>query len=43
VSGFKVVVTILAPLSYVLGLVLSWDSAWHHWRGRVKWKGRTVP
>ena len=42
VAGFKAVVTILAPLSYLLGLLLDWDSAWHHWRGRVKWKGRPV-
>lgn len=41
-AGFKTVVTILAPLSYVMGLILDWDSAWHHWRGLVKWKGRAV-
>jgi len=42
VAGFKAVVTLLAPVSYVAGLVLDWDSAIHHWRGDVTWKGRSV-
>jgi len=42
VAGFKAVVTLLAPVSYVAGLILDWDSAIHHWRGDVTWKGRSV-
>ncbi|MFB6272442.1 MAG: glycosyltransferase family 2 protein [Salinibacter sp.] len=36
-------VTLLAPVSYLLGLVLQLDSALHHWRNQVTWKGRSVP
>lgn len=36
-------VTLLAPASFVLGLVLQIDSAIHHWTDRVTWKGRSVP
>ncbi len=36
-------ITALAPLSYFLGLILQLDSAIHHWRDRVRWKGRSVP
>lgn len=36
-------VSLLAPLSFVLGLVLQFDSAVHHWTDRVTWKGRPVP
>jgi glycosyltransferase involved in cell wall biosynthesis len=42
VAGFKALVSILAPLSYVMAFLLDWDSAWHHWRGQVRWKGRSV-
>jgi glycosyltransferase involved in cell wall biosynthesis len=31
-----------APLAYVLGSLLQADSAYHHWTGRVSWKGRLV-
>jgi glycosyltransferase involved in cell wall biosynthesis len=42
-SGASLTVSLLAPVSYVLGLALQLDSALHHWLGRVSWKGRTVP
>ena len=42
VAGFNVIFTLLAPVSYVLALILDWDSAIHHWRGKVEWKGRVV-
>jgi hypothetical protein len=42
VAGFNVIFTLLAPVSYVLALILDWDSAVHHWRGKVEWKGRIV-
>ena len=35
-------VTLFAPLSYLLGLLLQLDSAMSHWLGRVHWKGRSV-
>jgi len=41
-SGFSPIVTILAPLSFVLGCCLQLDSAVHHWTNRVQWKGRHV-
>lgn len=42
-SGASLAVTLLAPISYLLGLALQLDSALHHWMGRVAWKGRSVP
>lgn len=42
-SGMPLYVSVLAPVSYVLGLLLALDSAVHHWTGRVTWKGRSVP
>lgn len=41
-GGFPWWISALAPLSYLLGNVLQFDSALHHWRGRVRWKGRRV-
>jgi len=42
-SGAPLTVSLLAPVSYLLGLALQLDSALHHWMGRVAWKGRSVP
>ncbi|WP_103028087.1 glycosyltransferase [Salinibacter altiplanensis] len=42
-SGMPLYITVLAPLSYLLGLMLQIDSAVHHWNDRVRWKGRSVP
>ena len=42
-SGASLTVSLLAPVSYLLGLALQLDSALHHWLGRVSWKGRSVP
>ena len=42
-SGMPLSVSLLAPVSYVLGLALQLDSAVHHWIDRVTWKGRSVP
>lgn len=42
-SGMPVFVSLLAPFSYLLALGLQLDSAIHHWRDRVRWKGRSVP
>ena len=39
---FPLWLTLLAPLSFVLGVTLHIDSAWHHLSGNVSWKGRTV-
>lgn len=41
-SGMPLYISLLAPVSYVLGLVLHLDSALHHWSGEVTWKGRSV-
>jgi len=41
-SGFPWWITLLAPVSYVLGNVLQLDSAISHWTRRVEWKGRRV-
>jgi hypothetical protein len=35
-------VTMLTPVSVVMAVLLQWDSAIHHWLGRVEWKGRRV-
>lgn len=42
-SGMSQSVSLLAPMSYLLGLILQLDSAVHHWVDRVSWKGRSVP
>jgi hypothetical protein len=42
-SGASLTVSLLAPVSYLLGLALQLDSALHHWLGSVSWKGRSVP
>lgn len=42
-SGASMAVSLLAPVSYLLGLLLQLDSALHHWTGHVSWKGRSVP
>ena len=34
--------TLIAPVSYLLGSILQADSALHHWTNRVSWKGRNV-
>lgn len=41
-NGFSPPLTLLAPLSYLLGSALQLDSAFHHWTQRVSWKGRTI-
>lgn len=41
-SGFPLWVTLLAPFSFLLSPILQFDSAFHHWTGRVSWKGRRV-
>ena len=41
-GGFPLWVSLLAPLSYLLGSVLQLDSALSHWTGRASWKGRRV-
>lgn len=41
-ARFSPGITLLAPLSYVLASALQFDSALHHWRDRVAWKGRRV-
>jgi len=42
-SGMPLFVTLLAPISYLLGLAIQLDSAVHHWMDQVAWKGRSVP
>ena len=42
-SGFSLGMSMLAPLSFALGILLQLDSAVHHWTDRVTWKGRSVP
>ena len=41
-TGFSPVVSLLAPVSFLLGAVMQFDSAIAHWRGRVTWKSRQV-
>jgi glycosyltransferase involved in cell wall biosynthesis len=41
-TGIPLWVSLLAPLSFVLWVVLLADSALSHLRGRVEWKGRAV-
>ena len=40
--NFPLWLTMLAPLSFLLGVTLHIDSAWHHLSGNVSWKGRAV-
>ena len=42
-NGISPSVTLQAPLSFALGLLLQFDSAVQHWTDRVTWKGRPVP
>lgn len=42
-TGMPLWITLLTPISYLLGLALQLDSAVHHWTNRVTWKGRSVP
>ena len=42
IAGFRPVLALLAPVSYLLGWLVSWDSFLHHATGRVVWKGRSV-
>lgn len=42
VNGVSPGITLLAPLSFALGIVLQLDSALHHWWDQVTWKGRRV-
>lgn len=41
-SGFSYLISLAAPLSYLLASTLAIDSAWHHLFGKVSWKGRIV-
>ncbi len=41
-ARFPLRLRLLAPLSLLLGGLLPFDSAFGHWRGRVRWKGRSV-
>ena len=41
-AGFPLWVTLLTPLSFLMSPILQFDSAFHHWTGRVLWKGRRV-
>lgn len=40
--GFSLMTTVLAPLSFVLAIMITVDSAWGHLSGNVTWKGRKV-
>lgn len=42
IGRFPWTLSVLAPLSYLLGSALQLDSALHHWTGTVSWKGRRV-
>jgi hypothetical protein len=42
INGTPALVSALAPLSFLLGSALQFDSALHHWLGKVSWKGRRV-
>ncbi len=42
-NGIPLFISLLAPVSFLLGLALQFDSAVHHWTDRVTWKGRPVP
>ncbi len=40
--GMPLGITLLAPVTLLLGAVLQLDSAVAHWTGRAQWKGRSV-
>jgi glycosyltransferase involved in cell wall biosynthesis len=42
VARFPLWLSLLTPVSWLLGLLLQFDSALAHWMGRVAWKGRKV-
>ena len=42
IARFSPLVSLLMPLSFVLGTLLQIDSALHHLFGRASWKGRIV-
>ncbi len=42
IAGFPIWISLLAPVSFLLGAVLQLHSAVSHWTGRVTWKGRRV-
>ena len=42
-NGISLHTSVLAPVSFLLGLILQVDSAVHHWADHVTWKGRPVP
>ncbi len=41
-SRIPAAVSLLAPVSFTLATFLQLDSAFAHWTGRVRWKGRNV-
>ena len=41
-NGISVRISLLAPVSYLMGALIQLDSAWHHWTHNVSWKGRSV-
>ncbi len=41
-ARFSPALSLLAPASFAMALVLQVDSALHHWLGRASWKGRAV-
>lgn len=41
-TGFSPLISLLAPVSFLLGAIMQFDSAFAHWRGRVMWKSRHV-
>ncbi len=41
-SRFGILVTVVAPISFVLAALLQLDSAVSHWTNRVRWKERPV-
>lgn len=42
-QGVSPFISVLVPISVVLGAALQLDSAFHHWTDQVTWKGRPVP
>lgn len=42
-NGVPLHITLLTPVSFLLGLILQLNSAVQHWTDRVTWKGRRVP
>ena len=41
-TRFGPTVTLSTPAALVVSVLIQWDSAIAHWRGRVSWKGRTI-